>query len=128
MQQMNSRRLEAIRANGNKIIGQPPNDSEAASNYRKNQDPRKSELASQPGGSFVGTSDPILDMREAEIQMNSNLHLVPSRWERSGWRYVQKDPADTQFFRNPNRVNNFGVESQRKRHASSGMHGTFYKS
>jgi hypothetical protein len=46
---------------------------------------------------------------EAEISMNQQLHLVPCRWERSGWRYVQKDPADVGFFNNPNRVNNFGV-------------------
>ena len=69
-----------------------------------------------------------IDNMAAEIQMNSQLHLVPSRWERSGWRYVQRDPADVQFFQNPNRVNNFGVDSQRKRFASSNMRGTFYKS
>ena len=58
-------------------------------------------------------------MSQYEIEMNKNLHLVPSRWERSGWRYVQKDPADTQFFKSPNRVNNFGVNGDRKRIASS---------
>lgn len=47
------------------------------------------------------------------------MHLVPCRWERSGWRYVQKDPSDTQFFQSPNRVNNFGVNGDRKRFASS---------
>jgi|EP00354_Favella_ehrenbergii_P002108 hypothetical protein len=59
---MNSRRLEAIRANGNKIVGKNPNDVDAASNYRKNMDPRASELGNQPG-----QADPVLDMREAEI-------------------------------------------------------------
>ena len=61
---------------------------------------------------------------DAEITMNSNLHLVPCRWERSGWRYVQKDPADVGFFNNPNRVNNFGVEG--KRRAASNKRDSFY--
>ena len=59
--------------------------------------------------------------------MNKNLHLVPCRWERSGWRYVQKDPADEKFFRNPNRVNNFGVNADKKRLASSNRE-SFYRS
>ena len=50
------------------------------------------------------------DQMDAEMNMNTQLHLVPSRWERSGWRYVQRDPADVQFFQSPNRVNNFGVQ------------------
>ena len=59
------------------------------------------------------------DLMDAEISMNQELHLVPCRWERSGWRYVQKDPADQGFFRNPNRVNNYGVDSGKKRFAKS---------
>lgn len=55
---------------------------------------------------------------DAEMTMNSNLHLVPSRWERSGWRYVQKDPKDVGFFNNPNRVNNFGIAPEKRRFAS----------
>lgn len=51
---------------------------------------------------------------DAEIQMNQALHLVPCRWERSGWRYVQADPGHTGFFNNPNRVNNFGVMADGK--------------
>lgn len=66
-----------------------------------------------------------MDMREQEIQMNKNLHLVPCRWAHSGWKYVQKDPSDTNFFQNPNRVNNFGVNADRKRFASSnGAYGS----
>lgn len=64
---------------------------------------------------------------EAEIAMNQQLHLVPCRWERSGWRYVQKDPAETKFFRNPNRVNNFGVQTEVKRHTSQ-QRESFYSS
>jgi hypothetical protein len=66
------------------------------------------------------------DAMDAEISMNENLHLVPCRWERSGWRYVQKDPADHGFFNNPNRVNNFGVDSGKKRFASSNRRDSFY--
>lgn len=68
------------------------------------------------------------DAMDVEIAMNSNLHLVPCRWERSGWRYVQKDPADVGFFNNPNRVNNFGVASNNKRRfASQSKRDSFYQ-
>jgi len=36
---MNSRRLDAIRTNGNKIIGEAVNNIDAASNYRRGMDP-----------------------------------------------------------------------------------------
>ena len=49
-----------------------------------------------------------------ELKMNGQMQLVPSRWERSGWRYVQAEPGDTKFFAHPNRVNNFGVHAQDK--------------
>ena len=39
---------------------------------------------------------------------DENLHLVPCRWSKTGWRYMQQDPSQTQYFRNPNRVNQFG--------------------
>ena len=61
--------------------------------------------------------------------MNANLHLVPCRWERSGWRYVQKDPAEHGFFKNPNRVNNFGIAeagSGKRRGASTTKRDSFY--
>ena len=45
---------------------------------------------------------------EADMNLNDNMHLVPCRWEKSGWRCVQKDPGQIGFFNNPNRVNNFG--------------------
>jgi len=77
-------------------------------------------------GGSAAAMEPV-DMREHEIEMNKNLHLVPCRWERSGWRYVQKDPADEKFFKNPNRVNNFGVNADKKRFASSNRE-SFYRS
>jgi hypothetical protein len=42
------------------------------------------------------------------------MHLVPCRWSRSGWKYVEVDPAGHNFFKNPNRVNSFGITSPGK--------------
>ena len=49
------------------------------------------------------------------------MHLVPCRWEHSGWKYVQVDPKEHNFFNNPNRVNSIGMSSnnmKRARHQS----------
>ena len=67
-----------------------------------------------------------LNAMDNEIAMNKELHLVPCRWERSGWRYVQRDPAAHQFFNNPNRVNNFGVAPEKRRFVSQ-KRDSFYK-
>ena len=37
------------------------------------------------------------------------MHLVPCRWQRTGWKYVEADPGTQNFFNNPNRVNSFGI-------------------
>ena len=37
------------------------------------------------------------------------LHLVPSRWNPTGWKYTNVDPSGTNFFKNPNRVNAHGM-------------------
>lgn len=44
-----------------------------------------------------------------------NLQLVPCRWSHTGWKYVQKDPGNTNFFTSPNRVNSFGFSSGKPR-------------
>ena len=36
------------------------------------------------------------------------MQLVPCRWQKSGWKYVEADPGSTKFFGNPNRVNSVG--------------------
>lgn len=36
------------------------------------------------------------------------LYLVPSRWSKSGWKYVEEDPNHHRFFSNPNRMNSHG--------------------
>ena len=62
------------------------------------------------------------------MSLNDNMHLVPCRWERSGWRYVQRDPGAIGFFNNPNRINSFGAAPVQKRFASSLNRESFYKS
>ena len=65
--------------------------------------------------------------RDAYNQLNKstagvpeeNLQLVPCRWSHTGWKYVQKDPAGTNFFQNPNRVNSFGFSTSKKTRALS---------
>ena len=46
---------------------------------------------------------------------DENLQLVPCRWSNTGWKYVQKDPCEQQFFKNPNRVNSFGFRHNKQR-------------
>jgi hypothetical protein len=41
------------------------------------------------------------------------MHLVPSRWERTGWKYTEVDPMNTSFFKNPNRVNCHGASPKK---------------
>ncbi len=38
------------------------------------------------------------------------MSLVPCRWQKSGWKYVEVDPGATKFFNNANRVNSFGFQ------------------
>ncbi len=61
---------------------------------------------------------------------DENLQLVPCRWSHTGWKYVQSDPAKTQFFSSPNRVNSFGFKQNQARgkrpnHSVSGKENMF---
>ena len=40
------------------------------------------------------------------------MHLVPCRWSKSGWKYVESDPSGTKFFTNPNRNNKMGYSPE----------------
>ena len=42
------------------------------------------------------------------------LHLVPTRWSPTGWKYTDVDPMNTSFFMNPNRVNCHGMSPNNK--------------
>ena len=82
----------------------------------------------EAAGPVRGKHGDLVDSRhfehmDAEVEMNTQLHLVPCRWERSGWRYVQKDPQQHGFFSNPNRVNSFGVAPDKKRYVSQNKSG-----
>ena len=145
MQIMSPRRLDAIRSNGNSIVNPKIatlNNQDAASSYKragegmvspKRDAASKASRMSQIRTEMRAVKNPeaMLDQRlydamDEEIEMNANLHLVPCRWERSGWRYVQKDPQAHGFFNNPNRVNSFGVDSGKRRFASSQRRDSFY--
>ena len=39
---------------------------------------------------------------DAEIP---EVKIVPSRWEKSGFRYVFEEPSQKKYFNNPNRIN-----------------------
>ena len=130
MDAMSPRPLDAIRQNGNQIMGGSKlgSEAEAASSYKRHQEGKASDLNSRAAEVNEMVDPRQFDQMDAEMTMNANLHLVPCRWSPSGWRYVQKDPNDHRFFNNPNRVNNFGVASDRKRHQSSGLRNTMFKS
>ena len=40
------------------------------------------------------------------------MKLVPCRWSRTGWKYVEVDPKEHKFFGNPNRANSHGIPMQ----------------
>ena len=64
---------------------------------------------------------PLHEDLDSEIGAQPTMHLVPCRWEHSGWKYVQVDPKEHNFFNNPNRVNSIGMSSnnmKRARHQS----------
>jgi len=39
------------------------------------------------------------------------VYYVPCRWSNSGWKYVNRDPADHNYFNNPNRLNFTGFQT-----------------
>lgn len=54
---------------------------------------------------------PRLKNAGADIMEGSKvkMQLVPCRWQKSGWKYVEVDPRETRFFASPNRVNSTGT-------------------
>lgn len=64
-----------------------------------------------PGRDAVNSQD----IKTAQGIPEENLQLVPCRWSHTGWKYVQKDPGNTNFFTNPNRVNSFGFSTSKKK-------------
>ena len=70
----------------------------------------------------------MTDDYDLDSEEQPKMHLVPCRWERSGWKYVQVDPKEHNFFNNPNRVNSFGIGSSNPRRGQSVKRDTFYAS
>ena len=54
-------------------------------------------------------SDPDDMFRNTAGGAKPKLHLVPTRWNPTGWKYTNVDPSGTNFFQNPNRVNCHGL-------------------
>ena len=86
-------------------------------------DAHKQFTRNQQGGGGMSQAQPIaaaqslkqadLDV-DVELSAQPQMHLVPCRWNRSGWKYVEVDPKEHSFFNNPNRVNSFGIAAPQK--------------
>ena len=50
------------------------------------------------------------------------MHLVPCRWQKSGWKYVEVDPKETKFFASPNRVNSIGFSPSQRPKVHEKLH------
>lgn len=51
------------------------------------------------------------------------MHLVPCRWQKGGWKYVERDPRDVNYFQNPNRVNGTGFNP----HVNKSTNSPYYR-
>lgn len=67
-----------------------------------------------PSGYYNKNKLALQQQAGVEGYPEENLQLVPCRWSHTGWKYVQCDPAKTQFFSSPNRVNSFGFKNGKK--------------
>ena len=84
--------------------------------------PRARSTSQQPYESALMNSGKAQVVVEG-MPPQENLQLVPCRWSKSGWKYVQKDPSKFQYFNNPNRVNSFGF-TQKKMAQAQQMQNT----
>ena len=50
------------------------------------------------------------------------MQLVPCRWQKSGWKYVEVDPSSTKYFASPNRINSVGFSPNQKPKADASMY------
>ena len=77
----------------------------------------RNQMSNQPQQSQqVSAAHAMNDQLDVELDLEgqTKMHLVPCRWSRSGWKYVEVDPQSHSFFKNPNRVNSFGITSPNK--------------
>ena len=115
---LSPRRLEKIRQNGQDIMSHSNGFQNHTSDAHKNYANTMKYGKNKPIAAAHNISRDVLDM-ELDLENQGKMHLVPCRWSRSGWKYVEVDPKDHQFFKNPNRVNSFGVPDP-KRHRRGG--------
>lgn len=113
---LSPRRLEKIRQNGKDILATSNGLSKSSGLdthkvYNRNQ-MKGMPATNQPVAAAHNMQDK-LDV-ELDLEGQTKMHLVPCRWSRSGWKYVEVDPIQHNFFKNPNRVNSFGVASPSK--------------
>ena len=54
-------------------------------------------------------------MQDDLYEQGKEMKLVPCRWSKTGWKYVEVDPGNHKFFVNPNRANAHGYNSPQKR-------------
>ena len=113
---LSPRRLEKIRQNGEDILAasngfNKSTGLDAHKQYNRNQ-MKAMPATNQPVAAAHNMHDQ-LDV-ELDLEGQTKMHLVPCRWSRSGWKYVEVDPIQHNFFKNPNRVNSFGVTSPDK--------------
>ena len=52
------------------------------------------------------------DYEQKDESAGRLMHLVPCRWQKGGWKYVEVDPKQHQFFNNPNRINSTGFSPE----------------
>jgi len=69
----------------------------------------------QPQGpqGFQQTAEDLYD-QDHENTGERPMHLVPCRWRKDGWKYVEADTSGHRFFTNPNRINAVGMSPTMK--------------
>lgn len=50
--------------------------------------------------------------------MPTSFFCVPSRWEKSGWKYTQIDLKDQKYFNHPNKINSGELQADDPRRGS----------
>jgi len=93
-----------------------------ASTYSKTSEKVHSETQSRLGSAVAPNDYNAADYRmqrndlygNNDASAGKNMHLVPCRWQRNGWKYVEADPAKHNFFNNPNRINSMGISPKQR--------------
>ena len=118
---MSPRRLEKMSNAGSKIMKHEMSNKRAANYANAKTQQMMDELNSRAShmnnlNSAKQIKPPLYEEPyDSESNEQPTMHLVPCRWEHSGWKYVQVDPKNHNFFNNPNRINSHGISNNPKR-------------